>query len=402
MLDRKRNLIANGLAIALTLALLFSLAVRAVREHGGTNSYALVAQALLAGKPYVNGCYDTDCARFGDRTYIVFPPVPAFVAMPMVAAFGVETKGFLALSACLAGLALLLWWRIFTQIGLDQERRAWLIAAIACASPLYYVLLESNNIWFFAQAVAFFFLTLAIHEALARRLMISGAALACAMLSRQMSILYAPILLLLALQPERSLRMLGWPDFRSALRFGTPVLAGGILYLLYNAWRFGNPLDSGYSYITFPQSLTGYRFESHGLWSIAYLPFNALYMFFQGFHATFAEPEQIKVIDLDRAGTSILAASPWLLFLFFTPIRRKLIACSALVVIMLGVMLFYHSNGFAQFNTQRYTLDWLPAAWIMLGEALRDRDISVFRLLVLWGMLLNVAMIGVMAMMHAT
>jgi hypothetical protein len=217
-----------------------------------------------------------------------------------------------------------------------------------------------------------------------------------------MSVLWAPLLLLLSIPPSRLPRNLGWADLRAAVRLGVPILAGITLYLLYNVWRFGNPLDSGYASITFPQALTGYRAAAHGLWSLAYVPFNAFYLFIQGFHANFAEPEQIKLIGIDLAGTSILAASPWLIFMFFTPLRRDLVACGILIAVMVGVMLFYHSNGFAQFNTQRYTLDWLPAAWLMLGHALKHCDIAVFRLLVLWGMSLNVAMIGVRLSMHIT
>lgn len=395
-----RTRVITFIAIVMALVLALCLAVRAWQERGSTNSYALVAQALLAGKPYVEGCFDVDCAKINGQTYIVFPPAPGVVAIPLIVAFGVGTRGFLALAIGFASVSLLLWWRIFAQLGLDRERRIWLIAAMAFASPLFFVMLQSNHIWSFAQAVAFPFVTIAIHEALAGRLITSGAALAFAMLSRQMSIVYAPLLLLLSIPPDRSLWTLCRVGIRSGLRLGVPILFGIILYLLYNAWRFGNPLDSGYGYISFPPVLTGPRMAAHGLWSAAYVPFNAFYMFLQGFHANFADPEQVKLVGLDSAGTSILAASPWLIFLFFTPIRRDTIACGLLVAVLVILMLFYHSNGFGQFNTQRYALEWLPAAWLMLAQALKERDIAVFRLLVVWGMVLNVAMIGVFAITH--
>ena len=99
----------------------------------------------------------------------------------------------------------------------------------------------------------------------------------------------------------------------------------------------------------------------------------------------------------DAGGTGILAASPWLIFLFFTPLRRVFVLCAALVTIFTVVLLFYHSNGFAQYNTQRYALDWIPAALLMLIGAVRQRDAIEFRLLVLGGLALNVATVFVLA-----
>jgi hypothetical protein len=57
----------------------------------------------------VDRCFDIDCAVFGGRTYIVFPPVPALVALPFVAVFGTGFAGFIALGAATAGLTGLLW-----------------------------------------------------------------------------------------------------------------------------------------------------------------------------------------------------------------------------------------------------------------------------------------------------
>ena len=105
-----------------------------------------------------------------------------------------------------------------------------------------------------------------------------------------------------------------------------------------------------------------------------------------------------EVSGLDPAGTSILAASPWLLFLFFTPLRRDTLLCGLVVVGLAAVLLFYHSNGFSQYNTQRYALDWLPAALVMLAAGLRREHLPMLRLLVGWGVALNAATVMVLAL----
>lgn len=392
-----------ALGVMLGLALLLSCVVlwRAAKETGQTNSYALVAQSLISGRPDVPRCFDGDCAIRGGRTYVVFPPFPAVVALPLVAAFGVETKGFIAVGIGFFALSLLLWHRILRMLEVAPVHRLAVLVAIGFASPLYYVTWRSEGIWFFAQAVAFAFVTLAIHETLSGRLVNAGFALAAALLCRQLSIFYAPILLMLALPPETRLLRVGRRHVGIVLKVGIPVAIGIAAYLAYNVWRFGNPLDTGYQDIAFPAGLMRSRVEAHGIWSLAYLPFNLVYQLFQGFHATFAEPQRVALTGLDDAGTSVLAASPWLLYLVRAPLRREVLGCLALILGFSAVLLFYHSNGFLQYNVQRYALDWLPAALLVLAAALGRSDGEMFRPLVLWGMVLNLATVVILALTRA-
>lgn len=404
--DTSKSLAWRGLAALgamLVLALLLSAVVlwRGAKETGQTNSYALVAQSLMTGRPDVPRCYDGDCAVRGGRTYVVFPPFPAVVAMPLVAAFGVETKGFIAIAVACFALSLLLWHRILRTLEVAPVHRLAVLAAIGFSSPLYYVTWRADGIWFFAQALAFVFVTLAIHETLSERLVTAGLALAAALLCRQLSIFYAPILLLLALPPETRLLRVGRSHLAIALKVGIPVAIGIAAYLAYNAWRFGNPLDTGYRDIAFPAGLMRSRVEAHGIWSLAYLPFNLVYLLLQGFHATFAEPQRVLLTGLDDAGTGVLAASPWLLYLFRAPLRREVLGCLALILGFSAVLLFYHSNGFLQYNVQRYALDWFPAALLVLAAALGRSEGEMFRPLVLWGMALNLATVVVLALVRA-
>src|SRR6185312_12239945 len=153
---------------------------------------------------------------------------------------------------------------------------------------------------------------------LAGRLTASGLALAAALLCRQMSVFYAPLLLLIALPHGEPLLQLDRRRLRMALAIGIPVAGAILCYLAYNAWRFGNPFESGYRYIVFtdPNGVLKNRWDEHGLWSVVYVPYNLVYLMLQGFHADFAPPARLRVTGLDPGGTSILAASPWLIFLF--------------------------------------------------------------------------------------
>lgn len=397
----KRTLLL-ALGAAGLCALLFAAALfRALTEAGGTNAYALVAESLLSGRPDASTCFGADCGLRDGKTYIVFPPFPALLVMPLVAMFGIYAKGFVVLSILLWAGALALWSRTFKSFVVAAEQRLWLLAAIGFASPLYYVMLRGDGIWFFAQSVAFFFVTLAIHEVVAgRRLATAGLALGCALLSRQMSIFYAPLLLLLAFRPEEPLLRITAERIAAAFKLGVPIAAALILYLAYNYWRFGNAFDSGYGSIPFTAdgSVLGERVAAHGLWDSQYVLFNLFYFFLQGFHADFTGPMRLTLGGLDDAGTAVLAASPWLLLLFFTRLGRVELTALLLIAGFAAALLFYHSNGFSQYNAQRYMLDWLPAALLLLASALTQARLESFRLLVTWGIVLNVATVAVLAL----
>ena len=55
-----------------------------------------------------------------------------------------------------------------------------------------------------------------------------------------------------------------------------------------------------------------------------------------------------------------------------------------------------HSNGFSQYNAQRYALDWLPLLFVFLPAAFGRLDATLMRVLVLWAMTLNLATLAVL------
>ena len=354
---RERLLLPAGLLIAVFL--LAALVYAALTEQGGTNSAALVADAFLNGRLWVESCFDLDCASFKGRRYVVFPPFPGVAALPLVAIGGAETFGFVPLTLLCLLISLLIWFRVFRRLGVSSPAWFWLLLAVGFSSPLFFVTIRGDGIWFFAQAIAFLMTSLAIHEALAGRLVSAGLAISCAFLSRQMSLFYLPLLLILSLRPEAPLRSAMPDKINRAMKLTLPVAAAIGIYLLYNQARFGSPFETGYAHIDYPPGVLKERLDTHGMWSLNYLPFNLYHALVQGFHARFEGPGNIDLVGMDRFGTAFLVASPWLAMLFFTPINRRTVLSGLLVAGLVTVMLFYHSNGYTQYNVQRYMLDWL-------------------------------------------
>jgi len=386
------------------LALFAALGWRAWAEIGGVDSYALLADAFLHGRLGFTGCFDNECVRVGSRMYLVQPPFPAVVVMPFVALGGLWFHHFIALSAALVAVTIWLWRRIFDRLGVEPETRGWLLYALLVSTPLIYAALRADGVWLFAHVVGFLMATFAVHEALAGRLVTTGLAIGCAFLSRQMSLFLLPFLFALTLTESARFLPPSRETIAKALVVGTAFALPVLIYLVYNWSRFGNPLETGHSILaaeaptSVEDTIVTHRLIDIGVFSTKYVVYNFFYTFVQGFHAEFDPRLAVKMVGLDPSGSSILASSPFLLFLFFMRRDRVAIFGALSVAAIMALFLVYHSNGFKQYNVQRYLLDYLPVLMVFLAHAVRREHLAVFKLLVVWGAVLQVVTVGVLAL----
>ena len=368
-----------------------------LREIPGVNSYGALADAFLNGRLWVERCPEIDCTVFNGKTYIIFPPLPALLAMPFVAGFGFGAfKGFILLALGVSLVSLLVWQRIFAALGVESQDSRWLLLAIACASPLFQVGLRADGVWFFAQTVGFLMMSASLWAVLCRRsLPLAGLFVAMAFLCRQMAIFYPLFLIVLAMPREEGLIAGVRTVFRPVLKAAVPVMAALVLIFAYNWLRFGNPLDTGYAYIHNPgvDSFIARRIADLGLFSREYLLFNVLYLFVQGVHFDFTGPHLTQLTALDKAGVALFVASPWLLLAAYARLDRVFLAGAAVIAIIAGITLFYHSNGAEQINTQRYALDWLPILIVLMVRGERPAAFSALPLLVTWGVVTNATVV---------
>jgi hypothetical protein len=287
-----------------------------------------------------------------------------------------------------AGTAVL-FHRLAQKLVDDPELVSWLTLAFFFGTGYWYVLGQSSGVWFFAHVVGVPLILLAYNEALGRgREILVGLFVGLAFLTRQMYLASAIFLAVLlweqAADRPRSTRVL------RLLRFGLPVVLCLTLYLLFNAVRFGNPLDTGYAYFDFVDFLRP-RMERFGLISLAYVPFNFSYLFVQGFHVNFARPMLLSPSEMDGLGTAITFASPFLGAAFFARWnRRVLIAAWVSVVVVVAYLLVYFVNGWAQVNTQRYTLDFVPLLMILTALGLGQVNLRLWKAAIVYAVLLNV------------
>ncbi len=390
----RRETVLTWVCGALCLALLGLLAARGIlREPAGVSSYGALADAFLHGRLYVEKCPEIDCAVFNGRTYIIFPPLPALTLIPFVALTGLPAfKGAIALALIFAAISLFVWRRIFDEMNVDRVSANWLLAAIAFSSPLFYVVMKANGAWFMAQSLGFLMATLAIASALLwRNLWLACGFAALGFLCRQMLIFYPLFLLLLAMPAGERLMPPSFARIRSIALAALPVLAALALIFAYNYARFGNPLDTGYGHISNPGS-TDYitrRLQDYGLFSPRYVLFNLYHLFLQGFHAEFDATHRVALTGIDWNGAALLVACPWIALAYYMKFDRIAVAGLAVIAVIAGITLFYHSNGYAQIGAMRYALDWLPIAFVLLARSARPEAFRALPLLVTIAIAMN-------------
>ncbi|MBM3609132.1 MAG: hypothetical protein FJX29_11905 [Alphaproteobacteria bacterium] len=373
-LRRERALVYFFILICLAMSAL--VLMRAAMRSGATaSSYAALAEAFLQGRLWIGKCPEIDCALFDNKTYVIFPPLPAVAMAPIVAAFGAAfaARTQMALTLLFIALALWLWRRIFIALDVPRESINWLLAAITFASPVFYIAFKGDGVWFFAQSLGFLLMTAALASVIVwRSLALAGLFVALAFLCRQMSIFYPLFIAALALPEQQrlsdALRRYPWKPFIIAAVFVAASLA---VIFAYNYARFGAPFETGYKYMHNPgmDTLITSRQLDGSLFSFKYFLSNFYYLFLQGFHMNFGGKLGNQPLGMDVFGTSIIAASPWLALMFYMRFDRVAVAGLATIAIIAGLTLLYHSNGFEQVHTQRYALDWLPIAIVLLARS---------------------------------
>lgn len=376
------------------LALLVALSFK--QRWPGGNLNVLQADAWLHGRMDIP-LGSEDASVYGGKAWVPFPPFPSVVVLPFVAVLGPERVPMRLLStllALLAGWSLL---RVLRRLELAPTDQGWMLAAFLLGTGLWSCALWSSGVWFFAHVVAATCLLLAVAESLGKgRAALVGLFAGGAFLSRQLAV-YS-LLFLVAVLWRRAAE---GGRRRQVLQVGTALAAFGVcalVYLAYNAARFGNPFDTGYAYIPLDGHLQA-RVERYGLFHAAYVPFNFIHMFLEGPHFNFQPPRLLRPWDVNGFGTSLTVASPFVFLALaardgggLVPVR----AAWATVGLAATHMLFYYNNGWIQLNAHRFTLDFLPVLMVLVALGVKQRPEGRWKPLVAWAVGLNAFVLALM------
>ena len=335
-----------------------------------------LADAFMRGSLYLPNPDSThDLILFAGRWYVPFPPGPALLLLPWVAAVGV---GFneVALSVVVGAVNVALMARLLQSLTfqghsrLDGTGALWLTALFA-AGTVHWVSAATGSVSFLAHICAVTGLTLALWQASERRPWLAGLGMAWALVCRPTVVLATPAVLGLLLAPVAAQQETASRSSRHwlgvALAYAVPVLAAGALLLGYNHARFGSPLQFGYGWV---QTKTPFLAERLATWG--------------AFHPHFV-PENLRVMLVglpkvglrfppvwpDPNGISLLLVTPAFLWLV-TSWKREWVAAGVwLSVVLVAIpLLLYYNTGWVQFG-YRFSLDFLPLLFVLLAIGLR-------------------------------
>ncbi|HEY7127927.1 MAG TPA: hypothetical protein VH540_28615 [Ktedonobacterales bacterium] len=412
-LERRRTVLLAMLLFCFSLVILLLTSVKLHIDPfapSGSNHFVYQAQSLLQGRldiaPYV-GAHNppnnnTDIILVHGKHYIVYPPFPAILMMPLVAIFGLGLSDIFFTQVFSALNIALLFWLLELLRTSGRSRRTFQQNFALCVfffiGTINFFLSLGGTMWFTAHIVATTCTLGCLLFAFKRRYVLSAICLGCAFLTRAPAIVGLPVLLYLFLEQEtgaarlkemiRALRArLPWRKLVVAL---VPLAVTLLLFLARNTLAFGNPLESGYTFLV-QQKYTEVRYGVVGLHYI-WPDFVVNFLSFPSFtfRDAFDISPQLNLMPNNGIGLSVFATTPLFLYLFFSrnrtpsPLRKALWVSVGLLV---AAALLYHAAGWIQFGA-RYLFEGYVYAFLLL--ALSELEMGWrFYLLGVAGILIN-------------
>jgi len=355
---------AQYLLLALILAAAAWFYIRSVwpgvAQAGGFDHNAWEAAALLRGHVWTPAppSGDTlDMMFFHGHWASFFPPLPAFILIPLVWYYKqplrVPVREFCAL---IGALCPLLVYQMAERAGLKVTVRLWLTALFAFGTVFWYAV-DQGTPWYYVQVCTEFFYLLALRESFGKnRPALVGSLFGAALLCRNTVALGVVFLF----WRERRL------DWRRLAGFCGPVALAVAVQVWWNWARTGNPLDTGYAHIMMG---AGFRASfAQGMFSYKHIPWQIYSIFFMApaFHGQGNFNGVWPYLTLSGDGQSLLLTTPAFLYALEGDMRRRRVwLCSAAVLLTAIPQLLYYANGTGQFGN-RFSLDYTPLLMALL------------------------------------
>ncbi len=361
-------------------------------ETSAASYFNLLADAFLHGRLYlIDPPATIDLTLHNGQWYVPFPPLPALLMLPWVAAFGVETLNTVIFTALFGAANVALVFLILSELAargwtqLSPNDNVWLTALFGVGSVHWYVS-TLGQVWFAAQICTVTFVALAVYVALrGGPPWLAGLMLGLAVAARPNVALSFPLLLGIVLMDRKPSK----EGFRSNnLRWGMqaalPVLLVAAALLAYNQARFGSPLDFGYENAVVNPRLQA-DLDTYGQFHPHYILRNLRAMLFS---LPVWDAEARRLVP-DGDGLSLLITTPALIYLVWARKRTPLVAGAwAALTLLVVPLLLYYNTGWWQFG-YRFSLDFMIPVMVLLASAMRSPLSLLARGLILAGVLVN-------------
>jgi len=389
---RRRLMVAAGVYLVATVVYFAFAARTTLISHTSWNHFALLAQAWqeghldLGGAPPAYAGYN-DFAHFDGKWFVVFPPFPAVLLLPLVlvggSAIEVQDGQFFIWLAGIGPAVLYLALEKLRRSGRSELRtdRAVLLSLLFAFGTVYFFSAEQGTVWYAAHVVGVGLSALYLLFALdAERPLLAGLMIGLGFLTRSPLLFAVPLFLFEAVRVSahprdtaQLLRRCGW--------FFLPIVGAVGLALWHNQARFGDPFDFGYQHLTVVWKA---RMLKWGLFDYHYLGRNLAVVLSSLPWTT--EASAPVPLQISGHGLALWVTSPFYLWLLWP--RRSAPPHLALWVTVAAVAvptLLYQNTGWVQFgyrfsndyavflfallacgNYRLGPLFWLAAGWAVL------------------------------------
>jgi len=387
------------------------LVVYVLSDNFMNQQFSLLADSFLKGKLYFNTLPNNkvDLVLRNGKFFWPLSPFPAVLLMPfafITSLFGTFFPQNLVHLALVLGTYFLIF-KIARDFKFSPKDAYYMAFGFCCASVYLFVAFISAS-WYFSHVVAVFFSFLSIYEYLHRkRYWLIGLLCSFVFLTRVTAGFLVFFFVLEIIFSES--KKVSKEKMQSLVSLLIPMVIAGVLNLLYNYFRFGNPFDNGYKSGNAFWLTDAERFEqiNYGLFQLRNIPTNIYYYFLKGidpvlinfrsckYNTYILKPPYIKV---GYPGISFFVASPMFLYIFKSDFSLRWVRHATLVILLtLFVLLTYYWPGWIQIGP-RYMLDLLPLSLIVLFSAFRDgRPLpTLFKVAVYGGAMLNMYLLFTM------
>lgn len=349
------------------------------------NNFVRLADALLHGRLHlISNVSHLELVPFEGKYYVVPPPVPAILIMPVVAIFGLSTNQTL-ISIFFGSVNVVLAYLVARELTGKMSIRLWATAMFGFGT-IHWWTASSGGVWMFSHAVSLTFLFLAVLLALRKAPpLASGLALGASYWTRLPTILSFPFFLIMYM--DRWYRPAAGKSLPGRIKLAPLIwlgLGAGIFVLFnagYNYLRFGSPFDL--SYYLIPGILDEVWFQK-GIFDVTYIPRN-LKVIFAGLPRFI---DEFPYITPSWHGMAIWITTPAFIYAFFAGRSRLMAACWASIALIAFVNFCHGTWGFTQFG-YRFALDFYPFLFILTVIGIGNEIKWHHKLLILLGIAVN-------------
>jgi 4-amino-4-deoxy-L-arabinose transferase-like glycosyltransferase len=347
----------------------------------GQNHFVYLAEGFLHGQLGVSGGGTAlaEIVPYNGNYYVVYPPMPAVLLLPLVAIFGTSFDQGL-LSIILASLCVAATWLMLKKTGLNHEKALWLTALFGFGTCFWFIA-SVGSAWYIEHVVAVFFLTLAIIMSLYKKNGFAiGLLLGCAVLARLPVVLSFPFFLLMIYGQQGEWK----PRIRQAIYFLAGLAIFVALNALYNYARYRVFNDAGYYLIP---GIGVDPYYTEGIFSISYIPRHIYALLFQGPLLL----DSFPYFQPSWMGLGLFFTTPAFLYIFKGPWNSLSKKAALAVLCILPILITHGTVGFTQFG-YRFSLDFTPFLMLLVAKGTQEnlnwteKGLIILSLLVnLWG-----------------